>query len=870
VSLSSTISLSGGSSSALALLTSAQRERLTEVLDRYLAAQERGHPLVEEALLAEHPDLADALRVYLRSLADLHDMAAGFSPLPAGAEPWPDETCRGKCLGDFELIREIGRGGMGVVYEARQISLDRLVALKMLPFAAVLDARQIARFKHEARAAAQLHHPNIVPVFAIGVERGVHYYAMQLINGQPLDRAIAELRTSLSYPDDGGSEHFRTVCRLGIQAAEALQAAHEYGVVHRDIKPSNLLLEASGKLWVADFGLARCRTTSALTRTGDLIGTMRYMSPEQATGRSECIDQRTDIYSLGATLYELACLRPALAGCEGPALLHRIERQEPLRPRLVRPEIPLDLETVILKALAKDRGDRYVTARELAEDLRRVLEGQPTFAKPPTSIECVVRLARRHRWAVGAAVSVLVLAMIGLAAGAMLIAHETNRTELASADRYSHDARKLLDQFGVQIAQRLADVPGAEQVRKDLLTQTQAYYQNFAVEARRDPELKSELARTYAKIATLLDEAGTTEAAVAAHRQAVELLSQLAAANPEQADYQQQLAQREGNLALALGRSGKTDQARQHFAEAIRLQQRLLAKEPADDTLLAELARSFSDLGLLERKIGRLDQSQASLRQAIDLLEKALSDLPNDVDRQSRLASAYNNLAATYYLDAAPEKAIELHQQALSLQTAAASARPADLTLRRSVPVTYNNLGRSYSRLGRLRIALENYEKAIAIQEELAQLAPAERTPQRDLATSLNNRGLLCQRLGWAEEAEAMLRRALAIQERLVAQAPDDDSDQSSLGGIWHNLGIVLDGEHRPAEAVAALASAMEHQRIAAQRAPEVAQYRDLLDRHSRHRELLLQKLEGIAAAQDSVELPASPVSSIDLEDSEP
>src|SRR5436190_11982835 len=183
----------------LAGLTDDQQQRLTDLLDHYLRAQERGLPLSQEAVLAANPDLADALVAYFRSLGELHDLAAGFS-FSAASEPAAPASGVER-LGDFELIREIGRGGMGVVYEARQLSLDRRVAVKLLPFAAILDSRQIARFKQEAQAAAQLHHPNIVPVFAIGVERGVHYYAMQYIDGQPLDRAIAELRGAGKFRD---------------------------------------------------------------------------------------------------------------------------------------------------------------------------------------------------------------------------------------------------------------------------------------------------------------------------------------------------------------------------------------------------------------------------------------------------------------------------------------------------------------------------------------------------------------------------------------------------------------------------------------------------------------------------------------------
>jgi serine/threonine protein kinase len=419
-------------------LTLEQKDRLTDVLDRYLVALENGVPQRREELLTAHPDLAAPLQDYLDGLDALHDAAAGFGPSAhRPAAPAAPPSGDDRRLGDFRLLREIGRGGMGVVYEAQQISLGRRVALKVLPFAAVLDSRQIARFEHEAQAAAQLNHPNIVSVFAVGVERGVHYYAMQFIDGQPLDRAIAELckargagpsgnsaqitgraadvacaatvdfcpSPSAAGSADGGAEavadlapstcvsfltaktadrreYFRTAMRLGIQAAQALHAAHEHGVVHRDVKPSNLLLDGDGKLWVTDFGLARCQTDATLTRTGDVVGTVRYMSPEQARGQSALVDHRTDIYSLGATLYELLTLEPAFPGDAGQGLLRRIEQDEPRRLRLLQPKIPVDLETVVLKAMAKEREQRYPTALDFADDLRRVLEGQPTMARP--------------------------------------------------------------------------------------------------------------------------------------------------------------------------------------------------------------------------------------------------------------------------------------------------------------------------------------------------------------------------------------------------------------------------------------------------------------------------------------------------------
>ena len=306
--------------------------------------------------------MAEDLEACLASLEFIRQASLSAPPLLVDAkaiEPDDAEPGLGD-LGDFRILREVGRGGMGVVYEAIQRSLNRRVALKVLPFAAAMDPTQLRRFQTEALAAAQLHHTHIVPVYSVGCERGVHYYAMQFIEGQTLAQVIAERRRRAQGPGRGprsapvsgrrpagteglplesrfrrksgpaeagtptpgpgqasGSatpssrsrEFFRTVAALGIQAAEALDHAHKLGIVHRDIKPANLLLDVQGKLWITDFGLVRLQDDAGLTMTGDLLGTLRYMSPEQALAKRGYLDHRTDIYSLGATLYELLTLR---------------------------------------------------------------------------------------------------------------------------------------------------------------------------------------------------------------------------------------------------------------------------------------------------------------------------------------------------------------------------------------------------------------------------------------------------------------------------------------------------------------------------------------------------------------------------------
>jgi WD40 repeat protein/serine/threonine protein kinase len=436
--------------------------RLVKILDGYLAALQAGNPPNKDALLAQHPGLAEDLEACLASLDFIR--TAGLAPADNSATNEPDLPLR--VLGDFRLIREIGRGGMGVVYEAHQLSLKRRVALKVLPFAAVLDPRQLQRFQNEAQAAACLEHPHIVPVYGVGCERGVHYYAMKFIDGESLGVLIESQRHSSDpqpssqsrpegsrehhpLPDDRGSRPttpiaafstqpaprdaaaFGQIALWGIQAAEALEYAHSLGIVHRDIKPANLIIDGQGKLWVADFGLARTGTDAGLTMTGDILGTLRYMSPEQALAKHGLVDHRTDVYSLGVTLYELLTLEPAFPGKDREEVLRRIAFEEVRLPRRVNNLVPAELETVLLKALAKEPGDRYATAQMLADDLQCYLEHKPIRARRPGLADRMAKWARRHRQLVLAGAASLGLAIVGLTVGIVRVAQAQAETARA-------------------------------------------------------------------------------------------------------------------------------------------------------------------------------------------------------------------------------------------------------------------------------------------------------------------------------------------------------------------------------------------------------------------------------------------------------
>ena len=492
----------------------------------------------------KYPALADEIRELFPALVMMEDarpkvseMADGFSGVGG--------TASGKTLerlGDYRILREVGRGGMGIVYEAEQESLGRHVALKVLPLHSMLDPRHLQRFAREARAAARLHHTNIVPVFGVGEQDGLHYYVMQFIQGLGLDEVLADLKrlrdtersthecdhprtervahrrsvcsnggslaavettksknkhdsdfcastddtrqkqsdlgcattdsswrvrpvsdlsssgVQLSAPEahasltDSGRDYWHGVARVGVQVAEALAYAHSQGVLHRDIKPSNLLLDTQGTVWVTDFGLAKATGNENLTHTGDIIGTLRYLAPERLCGDS---DERSDIYSLGATLYELLTFRSPFEEQDRATLVGQILHGEPTRPRDLDSEIPLDLETIVLKAIAKEPEDRYSTPFELAEDLRRFLTDRPIRARRPALWERTWRLCRRNPLSASLVAALILVLPAGLAGTTW------KWQEAVQARRAEQVARQKADDQAQENAQGLKDLQRA-------------------------------------------------------------------------------------------------------------------------------------------------------------------------------------------------------------------------------------------------------------------------------------------------------------------------------------------------------------------------------------------------------------------------
>lgn len=843
-------------------------ERLIVVLDEYAAALERGDAESPSEFAKKHRECGEGLIGYLDGVRAIHaavesarqregdltgQVRAGAALNGGGAldgggnaefDPAGDRPPR--LVGDYYIVREIGRGGMGVVYEAQEQSLRRRVALKVLPFAAVLDQRQISRFRNEAQAAAGLHHTNIVPVFAIGQERGVHYYAMQYIEGQTLAQAITELRRHMgaaSSPDattaaEGGvssltpmpmaaalseapptlgrdpasPSFFLAAAKLAADAADALQHAHDLGVVHRDIKPSNLLVDERGKVWVADFGLARMQTDLGVTATGDVVGTLRYMSPEQARGRADQVDGRTDVYALGASLYELLTLRHAFPGEDRVRLLESLERDDPTPPRRLNTAIPFDLENIVLRAMEKDRDARYASAGEFRDDLLRFLDGRPTIARPPSVADRVGKWMRRRRKTVAIAAAALSVVAVVSTVSAVLVAVALEESEMhrAKAERLLTHARGVLNSTS-DLSDELAATPGAETIRRQALENTLKHYRYFLEESKGDPLLAVSAAETRIRAAVVSERLGDFDEAMQQYDAAAESLEALIAAKPGDETATDWLARCLDNRGLLLSQQGDDDAAEDELRRAIDLRRSLLAESPNDASRMADLAAVLSDAASVAKS--DVAVAKRELEEAIVLLGRARRVDADDPGHARRLAVAHNSLASLLRaID--PDRAGQESDRAVEQLSALAKDHPGVDANRADLAMAYGNRGALAADQGQWANAAEAYRAAATELALLAEGAPLVPRHRSELAVALASEGAALARLGKRDESDAAFDRAQRELETLVQSFPSTDRYTRSLAALWNNRGVVLRDSARLDEASEAFAKSVQLEEV--------------------------------------------------------
>jgi serine/threonine protein kinase len=660
-------------------------DELAEEFARRLRSGEQ--PSVDE-FAARHPELADEIRSVLTAVAIMEQLKPHRDEIHSAAARQPSPSGPAVRVGEFRIVREVGRGGMGIVYEAYQETLGRRVAIKLLAGHLLTDEKLRVRFQRESRAAARLHHTNIVPVFVVGESDGQCYYVMQFIDGRGLDQIIRRitarhgeaspqacsdptyvsgspesppLGSNLSRPNgvqilpshpdasrksphpgeasSNGSiarpqtvadlvpfsrKYARSAARIGVQVADALAYSHSRGVLHRDIKPSNLLLDEQGAVWVTDFGVAKLLEEANLTQSGEFAGTLKYMPPERFSGRS---DARGDVYSLGVTLYELLTLHSAFPETTPQHLIQLISEGSPEAPRRIDPGVPVDLETIILKAIARDPGQRYQSAGEFAEDLRRFLDDRPILAKRSSVAERAWLWCRRNP-AVASATA-LVFAMLMLVTLISLVAYA--RTSAASREVAAAN-RDMENALSAEKAQR----QHAESVSDLALEALNRTYERFAptrlvatppVANEEGIELPSQPALPPEAVPLLEDLLRTYEKMARAGGEFPGLQARAAEAN-----------HRIGDICQRLGRSTDAVTA---YRMAIDLYSRP-REGPDDDSRRIKLARACNELGRTLRSLQQVDEA----RQMHQLAIKTLTDAPETLTERPECRF---ELARTYY-----------------------------------------------------------------------------------------------------------------------------------------------------------------------------------------------------------------------------
>lgn len=793
-------------------------------------------------------------------------------------------------LSDFRILHEVGRGGMGVVYAAEQLSMRRRVAVKILPLAALIDEKAIARFKNEVTAIATLEHPNIVSVYSIGEERGIHYYAMQLIRGQSMAAVVRELRIrahgdeSISgesidqivsdmqpcsdaptqdfqkkteqNPQDetlapatlaqGLSDtfkildpnYFRNIVRLILPVAEALQHAHEFGIVHRDVKPGNLLLDKNGKLFVADFGLARIEAGAGVTMTGDMIGTLRYMSPEQVQAVHAVVDHRTDIYSLGATLYELLTLQPMWSGDNKAEVIRQISFDEPVGSQKINPAIPTDLDTIIRKATRKDSGERYQTAQALADDLHRFLDNKPILAKRTSWTQQVTKFIQRHPTAVGSSALVFLLLAATFAVSTFLVAgafrNETQaradeQVAFAEAQAKSKLAREVVDDFYLGVAKKWVEGQGdLSEFERGLLRKAQTLYKVFAEEKADDPEVKLGAARARILVANIEQRMGNFTESIEIRQAAEQALVDLAKLDNAPGNAIGLLFETQLKLAYSLMTIGRIAEANDSLEKASKTHPMLLEHYPDDRVAKIRFADLKKAKALLLTETGELLEAEIEYRSVLEILDQLSRTDPDKEESpetpgfssnhiNSIRAGCLNNLAIVLEQVGRMDQAAEIQHRAMVIQEKRLEAAPGDPGERESLWMFRFRYAQSLQYLGRWRESLEMYRLALEQMEQIVLEYPANSGFALWLLASNHGIANALKSVGETDEAEKVYLRLFSSQDAFAQKFPESTAIETEdfswswfISEVRLEYGKILQVSNRFKEAVAEFSIAIE------------------------------------------------------------
>jgi tetratricopeptide (TPR) repeat protein len=641
------------------------------------------------------------------------------------------------------------------------------------------------------------------------------------------------------------------------------------GVVHRDIKPANLLVDVQGKIWVTDFGLAHLQSNPGLTITGDLLGTIRYMSPEQALGKRAPVDPRSDVFALGVTLHEMLTLEPAYDGHDRQEVLHQIAFDVPRALRQVNRALPAELETIVLKAMEKNPGDRYACAQELADDLRSFLENKPIHARRPGLKEHVTKWAWRHKPLVTAGGLVLLVAVVALAVCMVLVWQEKERTVVALAEAEKQGRRAemnfqkalaAVEQMLTRVSaadDALANVAGMELVRRKLLEDALRFYQGFLQEDGTDPQVRRETAATYGRIGDLHKRLGNPAAAEEAYQAETVLFQGLVDEFPQRSDYRFDLAGCYTHLGILWVHTPRQEEAERAFRRALAIQQVLVEEFPRSARYREDLAGSHNNLGNLLSTTQRLPEAEQELRQALDQRRRLVEEFSEEPIYQQDLARGHHNLGVLLERTNRSEEAENASRQALELQLRLVEKFPQVPAYRQELAGSHHSLGVLLARTQRLQEAEREYEMAFVLQRKLAEDSPRVPTYRQELARTHHNHALLLEQRQQFREAEQAYQKALDLEQQLVDEFPKTAAFQSELAKTVALLADMQFKRGRLGEARQNFEKAIRHQRLALKLSPGQPSFtRALGYRLSALAEVLVGLGEHAAAAQVATEIP--------------
>ncbi|MBC8351988.1 MAG: protein kinase [Planctomycetes bacterium] len=746
-------------------------------------------------------------------------------------------------IGDYELLDELGRGGMGIVYLARQRSIDRIVALKVIrrdQLESLHPESQrsvVDRFHQESMAAAKLEHNNIIRLYEVGEHEGQQFFSMQYVPGQSLSDLLRE----------GPLESHRAAGYMA-SVASAVVAAHEAGILHRDLKPQNVMLdENTDQVLVADFGLAKLMEgEEQLTIAGEVMGTPSYMPPEQAKDASR-VTAQSDVYSLGATLYHLLTAKPPFQAATVVETIRQVIDEPPVAPTQLNPAIDRDIETICMKCLEKEPGRRYFTAQELADDLSRYVRGEPIAARPLSVVGRTVRWCRRKPvmagW-IGTAATCLLAAFVSTTVGL----YTTSRA-LAKSEAHYRQSRSTVDFFFTRVSETgLLDQPGMQALREDLLSRALAHYREFVESRSDDPALENELGQANFRLAKITERIRSHAEAIALYRLSLEIQQRLMRENPDNESFRLDAAETWNAMGGAFYELQRLDEAELAFRNARSLREQLAAANEVDAERTRLLANTLMNLGLVEQKRGNYTEANTIIGEAQRRRSQLLDrDAENIRVRRDRAMGYYNLGAGVIAIEKptrdvsaggvrALENAVDDLEVILRKQPGSLDDQSRLVTCRR---VLGHILGDDKFNILDGDEALDSYSKARDGMQRLAEQNPLVLTYQQRLAGILVNLGDLQLSRQEFDAASSSLQSAILTLQPLADKAPDFRRD---LGASYRALALAMASQQQFDLAVSNLKLSVLNFELLSNEWPDNEDYRASLEIS----EALLRDVEAI------------------------